>query len=443
MLVQINKFEGICMVDRDQEYLFSEFSTQINDYISFLSQTIKKNDVIVINSDSNFFSISLLFALSEFQVIIVPIVFTTQNEFEIKISVSQASKELMIDDSGKITIIDYKSTSKTMFENYDKILRQKHTGLVLFSSGTTGQPKLMVHDFSNMLNLLTISRKQRKLRIILFLLFDHIGGINSLINTINNGSTIILPINRKPESIIECINKYDVNVLPTSPTFLNLMLMSENFGILPLDSLKLITYGTERMSASLLEKLSIKLPKVRLLQTFGTSETGIIKTQSVSSNSLFFKFVDENIEYKIISNELYLKTLNTVSGYNNYDSSNFLDDGWFRTGDIVEMDSDENIKIIGRINDIINVGGLKVFPSEIENIINQIEGVIDTTVFGKENAITGQIVCAKVVIDKTVSEEEIKKTIRNQCRINLDKYKIPSKIIVINKIETTSRFKKA
>jgi hypothetical protein len=57
-------------------------------------------------------------------------------------------------------------------------------------------------------------------------------------------------------------NKYDVNVLPTSPTFLNLMLMSENFGILPLDSLKLITYGTERMSASLLEKLSIKLPKI-------------------------------------------------------------------------------------------------------------------------------------------------------------------------------------
>ena len=431
------------MVDKDQEYLFSDFSSQINDYISFLSQTIKKNDVIVINSDSNFFSISLLIALSEFQVIIVPIVFTTQNEFETKISVSQASKELMIDDSGKITIIDYKSTSKMMFDNYEKILCQKHTGLVLFSSGTTGQPKLMVHDFSNMLNLLNIPRKQRKLRIILFLLFDHIGGINSLLNTINNGSTIVLPINRKPESIIECINKYDVNVLPTSPTFLNLMLMSENFGILPLDSLKLITYGTERMSASLLEKLSIKLPNVKLLQTFGTSETGIIKTQSVSSNSLFFKFVDENIEYKIINNELYLKSLNTVSGYNNYDSSNFLDDGWFRTGDIVEIDSDENIKIIGRINDIINVGGLKVFPSEIENIINQIEGVIDTTVFGKENAITGQTVCAKVVIDKTVSEEEIKKTIRNQCRINLDKYKIPSKIIVINKIETTSRFKKA
>ena len=86
---------------------------------------------------------------------------------------------------------------------------------------------------------------------------------------------------------------------------------------------------------------------------------------------------------------------------------------------------------------------MKLFPSEVENIINSLEGVIDSSVYGEENVITGNIVCAKVYTEKSVSNyKDFKKTIKTFCRINLEKYKIPSKIIFANNLKMTIRGKK-
>ena len=108
----------------------------------------------------------------------------------------------------------------------------------------------------------------------------------------------------------------------------------------------------------------------------------------------------------------------------------------------MEVDSDGFIKVIGRKNDVINVGGLKVLPSEIEEIINRIEGVQDCTVFGESNAITGNIVCAKIVIHKDLDKFEMKKEIKKVCREKLDKFKVPNKITFSQKIQYSDRFKK-
>ena len=224
--------------------------------------------------------------------------------------------------------------------------------------------------------------------------------------------------------------KNKVNVLPTSPTFLNLLLMDESFESNKLKSLKLITYGTERMSDLLLKKLNSLLPNVKLLQTFGTSETGILKTISKSSESLYFKIVDQQMEFKVVEGELFLKSKTSVSGYVNHDNKNFKKDGWYATGDLVEQDAEGFMKIIGRKNKVINVGGLKVLPSEVEEVINSIEGVYESTVFGQENIITGNIVCAKVYSDLQELDalKDLKSQIKKTCRKKLDKYKIPIKI---------------
>ena len=139
-----------------------------------------------------------------------------------------------------------------------------------------------------------------------------------------------------------------------------------------LSSLRMITYGTETMPESLLNRLKVAFPRVKFLQTFGTSETGIANTSSKSSNSTFMKIDDPELEYKIVDNELWLKSKTQVMGYLNSSMDSFTEDGWFKTGDLVEATEDGYIKIIGRNKEVINVGGEKVLPNEVESVILEI-----------------------------------------------------------------------
>ena len=122
-------------------------------------------------------------------------------------------------------------------------------------------------------------------------------------------------------------------------------------------------------------------------------------------------------QYKIIENQLYIKSKNSVNEYKDLKSDKFKKDGWFATGDIVELDKDDEnyMKIIGRINNVINVGGLKVMPAEVE-VINSVNGVIDSTVMSKQHLITGQIVIAKVVIVNGFDPVDIKSKIKKACK---------------------------
>lgn len=439
-LNQFKEFKGEAIIFRGVSYDFEDLANQIKNYQEKLNLYINKNDVVIIDSDYSFYSISLLLALSEFPCIIVPIVRTTDIEFEAKQLASGANKKIVLND-GDFEVYEIKNNN-VIYEGYTDITYNNNSGIVLFSSGTTGTPKVMVHDFSKLIESLTPPNKQKKLRFILFLMFDHIGGLNTLLNCLNNGAPIVIPEKRTPVEILDLIEKYGVQILPTSPTFLNLLLLTEDFHQRDTSSLKMITYGTERMPQELLKKINKFLPHVKLLQTFGTSETGILKTQSKSSSSLYFKIVDEDVDYKIEDNQLFIKSKTAVRGYKDLPSDKFTMEGWFATGDIVEVDEEGYIKVIGRISKIINVGGLKVFPAEVEDVINSVEGVVDTTVFAKDNAITGQMVFARVIIEEGFDEVEVKEKIKKTCKESLDKYKRPLKIEISKEFNVTSRFKK-
>lgn len=432
----IKNYSGVSVIDSESSYSYDDLHNQISKYEQELYDKIIDNENILIYSDYNFFSISLLLFLSSKNVNIIPIVKTTAKEIDIKISESNPNKIINVSSDGEIEI-------KTCPVNNKKKLSviKGSTGLVLFSSGTSGKPKLMIQNLSSLISSIPVPRRQKSLIFLIFLMFDHIGGINTLLRCLISGSPIVIPKDRSTSTIIHLIEKFNVNVLPTSPTFLNLLFLDNGFSINSFKSLKMITYGTERMPENLLKKINKILPRVKLLQTFGTSETGILKTSSKSSDSLLFKIVDNDNTHKIVDGELYLKSNNTVSGYENQESTNFLDNGWYKTGDLVEEFEDGYIKIIGRKNNLINVGGLKVFPSEVEQIINEIDGILDSTVYGEFNNITGNIVCAKIYtnLENTIF---LKSKIKSHCRQNLDKYKIPVRII-FSSLKINSRGKKA
>ena len=117
-------------------------------------------------------------------------------------------------------------------------------------------------------------------------------------------------------------------------------------------------------------------------------------------------------------------------------------DGWFETGDLVEMSDDGYVKIIGRNKDVINVGGAKVVPNEVESVLLEMPQIDDCIVYGEPNVITGQMVVCEVSLKESANVNEIKKDIRLYCREKLDNYKIPSKIKICDKISIGYRFKK-
>ena len=435
----IKKYKGECIIDPNGTYTFSDLVSQTNKFKKQLSNKIRNHDRVLIYSDYTFHSISLLLSLSDLNINIVPLVKTTESEYHEKVDTVSPHLILSFDENKKLIIENFKLASNSD-EIFKDVTNKGDTGIILFSSGTTGKPKVMVQNLTKIISSIKTPRKQKSLRFIILLMFDHIGGLNTLFNCLINGSPFVIPKERRPSLVISLIDKYQINVLPTTPTFLNLLMIDESFDSSKLKSLKLITYGTERMSEVILNKLNLNLPKVKLLQTFGTSETGILKTQSKSSNSLFFKIIDDGKEYKIVDDELYLRSKTQVKGYINYNNDNFLSDGWYATGDLVETDVDGYIKIIGRKNKIINVGGLKVLPKEIEDVINSVNGVDDSTVFSEPNNIVGNIVCAKI-FTQLENTKELKLEIKSVCRKNLDKYKVPVKLF-FEKLEVTERGKK-
>ncbi|MCR4368242.1 long-chain fatty acid--CoA ligase, partial [Bacillus amyloliquefaciens] len=121
--------------------------------------------------------------------------------------------------------------------------------------------------------------------------------------------------------------------------------------------------------------------------------------------------------------------------------SPFDEDGWYDTGDQVETDG-EYIRILGRKSEIINVGGEKVFPAEVESVFLEIPNVRDVLITGRKNPITGEIVAAEAVLEKEEDIKSFRKRAVAHCRQKLQPYQIPQIISVTDRKLSNDRFKK-
>ncbi len=431
----LNYKDKIAITHKDENYTYKQLHVKKEEIKNTLLNDVQKGEIVAILGDYDFDTIGLFFALYENKNIIVPISSKVKQEQYERIKEAFCDQVCQI-KNGEIIIT--KKQSQDKHEMIKSLQDNQNSGLILFSSGSTGKPKAMIHNLDNLVNSFA-NKKEKNLKLLIFLMFDHIGGINTLLNIFAMGSTMIIPQNRTPEHICSLIEKHHIRVLPSSPTFLNLILISEAYKKYDLSTLRMITYGTETMPDELLKRLKKIFSRVKFLQTFGTSETGIANTSSLNSNSTYMKIDDKNLQYKIVDGELYLKSKTQILGYLNASMENFTDDGWFKTGDLVEVGG-EHIKIIGRNKEVINVGGEKVLPNEVESVILELDEIRDVMIYPMQSPITGQMVVCDVVTN--LDKKEAKKTIRSYCKTRLDKYKIPTKVNVVESLHVGQRFKK-
>ena len=390
---------------------------------------VKSGDVVALIGDFDPQSILTLLQLIDKNVILVPLTVETRAQHEYFFESALVDVVIQGDNVRRIT-------HGHRHELIELLRTKDHAGLVLFSTGTTGRPKAILHDLTLFMQRFETPRPT--LKTINFLLFDHIGGLNTLLHTLFNKGTVVAPKSRSVEDILATCAEHKIEVLPTTPTFLRMMLMSGRIPDSVPKSLRIITYGTERMDQPTLDALCELLPNVEFRQTFGMSELGIVRVKSESSNSLFMKIGGEGVETRVMDNVLEIRSRTRMLGYLNAESP-FTDEGWYNTKDIVE-ERDGYYKVTGRTSEVINVGGLKFMASEVERVALQYEHVELAKAEAKSNPITGQHV--ELIVQSVTHSEIDKHGLKIFLAAQLPHHMMPKRIRVAS-VSVGHRFKKS
>lgn len=182
------------------------------------------------------------------------------------------------------------------------------------------------------------------------------------------------------------------------------------------------------MLPATLERLRRALPNIKLLQTYGLAEVGILRSRSKSDDSLWVKIGGEGYELRVVDGILQIKASSAMLGYLNAPSP-CTDDGYFITGDEVLVDGDY-FRILGRRSEMINVGGQQVYPAEVEGVIQLLDEVVDATVYGEPNVVVGTIVCTRVTLADVEDHRAFAVKLKRHCRERLEPFKVPVKVKV-------------
>jgi acyl-CoA synthetase (AMP-forming)/AMP-acid ligase II len=442
ILKRLTHFQNtIAFIWKDKQLSYGELVIVIEHWLNYFKENnISKGEVVAICGDYSPKSCALLLALFINNNIVLPITSSSLENKQKHINLAQVRYIIEINENDEFTL------HKNFFETTHPLLLQLQyqgsPGLILFSSGSTGECKAMVLNVDKL--LCKFKDIKKSYRTLVFLLLDHIGGINTLLHVLTQGGTLITVQNRDPGTICQSIEFYQIELLPTTPTFLNMMLISGLHEQYNLSSLKLITYGTESMPISTLTKLNEIFTNIKFKQTYGLSELGILPTKSESANSPWFLLGDDKVKYKIVNGILLIRCDSAMLGYLNAPNA-FDDEGWFITSDVVEtkiIGGQEYLRVLGRETEIINVGGEKVYPNEVENVLLQVPNIVDVVVSNKKNPVTGQIVVATVRLNQPEDPSQLYRKIREFCKDKIESYKIPLLINITQENLYNFRYKK-
>ncbi len=318
---------------------------------------------------------------------------------------------------------------ETVSDLTKRILESTST-ITLFTSGTTGQPKKIKHSLQNLLRNIKINEDQRNVTWGFAYNPTHMAGLQVFLQAIVNENSLINIFNNSRLDIFEKIKKYSITNISATPTFYRLLLpIEEQF-----PQLKRITLGGEKSDSKLLENIQNLFPEAKINNVYASTEAGAI----FSAHGEFFKIKSHLKDLiKVEENELYLhKSLLGKSD----ELDNIVE--FYPTGDLIEWIDEENkiFKFVSRKNELINVGGYKVNPNEVEELLLQNPKIKDAKVFGKPNAVLGNILLAEILLFENQELEE--SDVRSYLEEKLQNYKVPRKITFVDEIGVTRTGKK-
>lgn len=330
---------------------------------------------------------------------------------------------------------------------------------ILFTTGTTGAPKGVALSY---LNVAAAARNINEFIgntaddiELLALPVSHSFGLGRMRCALTKGATVVMlgtfaNVKKFFGEMKRC-NVTMFAMVPASWGFIKKM-SGKYIGKFA-DQLKFIEIGSSFMPVEEKEFLMEQLPNTRICMHYGSTEasrSAFMEFHTNKDNLLTAGHASPNVEIKIFSSEgqplplgeegeVCVKGEHVTCSYWNETPERFASDfydGYFRTGDCATMDVNGNIYLKSRIKEMINVGGKKVAPMEVEDILNTIPGIKESACVGipDPGVVLGEVVKAFVVADESLTDEEIMQQLRPQ----LEVYKLPVEIERINEIPKTS-----
>lgn len=301
---------------------------------------------------------------------------------------------------------------------YDAIAGASSWKLTLYTSGTTGLPKSVTHGLENLTRLVRKSPKHNDDVWAFAYNPTHIAGIQVFLQALLNNNSLVDVFGVSRDIVTKRIGQYRVTNISATPTFYRMLL--------PIDheypSVKRITFGGERFDASLADDMKRMFPNAKPRNIYASTEAGSV----LESTSDRFKITDPE-RCRIEDGRLFIH--NSLLGESN------TEDGWYDTGDLVEpLDLEQSeFRFLSRASEIINVGGYKANPLEIEEVLCSHPFVSKARVWGKANAIVGNILMADIVLTGDCEEKDIRLYLKEK----LQGFKIPRVITFVADIDTT------
>lgn len=299
----------------------------------------------------------------------------------------------------------------------------KNWSIMLFTSGTTGLPKLISHNFASITKAVKISEDHKKDVWAFAYNPTHMAGIQVFFQALLNHNTLVNVFKKSSDEIKHLLQEYRVTHISATPTFYRLMLDGKT----SFANVKQISSGGEKLNDKLKAKLKLAFPGAKLRNIYASTEIGSL----FASQGEDFIIPERLSKYVKIKNNQLLVHKDIIG----QSASIQFKDGWYYTGDIVELKEETSVTKFSfshRENEMINVGGYKVNPNEVELEIQKIVGVKAARVYGKKNSVLGNILCADVV---SVNLKE--KAIREILAKSLQNFKIPRMINFVNEMKLT------
>jgi acyl-coenzyme A synthetase/AMP-(fatty) acid ligase len=311
-----------------------------------------------------------------------------------------------------------------------------HTGWVMMTSGTTGVPKMVIHDLATLTTALRVPSPADDADVWgTFYDIRRYGGLQIYLRAICGGASLVLSSAGEPvPDHLARLGAHGVTHLSGTPSQWRraLMLMSANEAIAP----RYVRLSGEIADQAILDSLRAAFPDATVGHAYASTEAGVafdVNDCLPGFPTDYIGTVRNGVGMKILDGTLRIRSCGAAKGYVGgeplLDAAGFVD-----TGDIIERHG-ERFYFAGRKGGIINIGGLKVHPEEIEAVINRHPCVRMSLVRGRQNPVTGSIVVADVVLqgdgqaaDKSPQQIALKDDILRLCRETLPRHKVPAAI---------------
>lgn len=328
--------------------------------------------------------------------------------------------ESLVNVKEEIVPKTYKSMSEVVEE-----IQNSTSEITIFTSGTTGQPKKVLHTVDTLTR--SVRTGEKYVGQIWAYAYNptHMAGLQVFFQAFENLNTLVNVFNKQRSEIYDLISKHGITHISATPTFYRLLLPFEQ----EYKTVIRVTLGGEKSDTHLYDNIKKIFPDAKINNVYASTEAGSLFAAKGDCFQIPEKIRDK---FEVVDDELLIhKSLLGKS-----ESFKFEGD-YYHSGDLIEwVDKDGGLfRFKSRKNELINVGGYKVNPGEVENILLSIEGVKQVLVYGKANSILGNVLCADIQLEDGVSltDVEIKKTLRSQ----LQDFKIPRRIKFVVQMSLT------